>query len=133
MSNENIEIARSYLFDVWNAKKKDKIKDLIADNFVDHHYPPGYPPGPEGAIKWVDYVTGAFPDINCGIEDIIAEGDKVVVRYILSGTHVGEFAGIPATNKKVSVAAVSIYYMENGKIAESWVISGLIGAIRSPD
>ena len=89
-------------------------------------------PGPEGARKWVDYVTGAFPDINCGIEDIIAEGDKVVVRYILSGTHLGEFAGVPATNKRVSVAAVSIYYMENGKIAESWVISGLIGAIRNP-
>lgn len=133
MSNENIEIARSYLNDVWNAKKKDKINELIGDNFIDHHYPPGYPPGPVGARKWVDYVTGAFPDINCGIEDIIADGDKVVVRYILSGTHVKEFAGIPATNKKVSVAAVSIYYMDQGKIAESWVISGLIGAIRSPD
>jgi len=131
MSNSNIELARKYLEDVWNAKKRDQIEVLLADDFVDYHYPPEYPRGPEGAKMWFDYVTTALPDINCGIEDIIADGDKVVVRYILSGTHEGELAGIPATNKKVAVPAVSIYYMAQGKITECWVISGLIGAIKS--
>ena len=131
MSKVNTELAQKYLEDVWNAKKREQIDELIADNFIDHHYPPEFPHGPVGVKKWFDYVTGAFPDINCGIEDIIAEGDKVVVRYILSGTHEGEFAGVSPTKKKVSVAAVSIYYMTQGKIAESWVISGLIGAIKS--
>jgi len=131
MSENNIELARKYLEDVWNAKKRDQIDVLLADDFIDYHYPPEYPRGPEGAKMWFDYVTSALPDINCGIEDIIADGDKVVVRYILSGTHEGELAGIPATNKKVAVPAVSIYYMAEGKIKECWVISGLIGAIKS--
>ena len=129
MSEINIELARKYLEDVWNAKKREQIDVLLADEFVDHHYPPEYPRGPKGAKMWFDYVTTALPDINCGIEDIIADGDKVVVRYVLSGTHEGELAGIPATNKKVAVPAVSIYYMEQGKITECWVISGLIGAL----
>ena len=131
MSENNIELARKYLEDVWNAKKRDQIEVLLSDDFFDHHYPPEYPRGPEGAKMWFDYVTKALPDINCEIEDIIADGDKVVVRYVLSGTHEGELAGIPATNKKVAVPAVSIYYMSKGKIAECWVISGLIGAIKS--
>ena len=131
MSENNIELARKYLEDVWNAKKRDQIEVLLAEDFIDYHYPPEYPRGPEGAKMWFDYVTTALPDINCGIEDIIAEGNKVVVRYVLSGTHEGELAGIPATNKKVSVPAVSIYYMSKGKIAKCWVISGLIGAIKS--
>ncbi len=131
MSEINIELARKYLEDVWNAKKRDQIDVLLADDFIDHHYPPEYPKGPEGAKMWFDYVTSALPDINCGIEDIIADGDKVVVRYILSGTHEGELAGIPATHKKVAVPAVSIYYMAQGNITECWVISGLIGAIKS--
>lgn len=131
MSENNIELARKYLEDVWNAKKRDQIDVLLSDDFIDHHYPPEYPRGPEGAKMWFDYVTTALPDINCGIEDIIADGDKVVVRYILSGTHEGELAGIPATNKKVAVPAVSIYYMAEGKITECWVISGLIGALKS--
>ena len=131
MSEINIELARKYLEDVWNAKKREQIDVLLADEFVDHHYPPEYPRGPEGAKMWFDYVTTALPDINCSIEDIIADGDKVVVRYVLSGTHEGELAGIPATKKKVAVSAVSIYYMEQGKITECWVISGLIGAIKN--
>ena len=131
MSEINIELARIYLADVWNAKKRDQIDVLLADDFIDHHYPPEYPRGPEGAKMWFDYVTKALPDINCGIEDIIADGDKVVVRYILSGTHEGELAGIPATNKKIAVPAVSIYYMDQGKITECWVISGLLAAIKN--
>ena len=79
---------------------------------------------------WFDYVTKALPDINCEIKDIIADGNKVVVCYVLSGTHEGKLAGIPATNKKKAVPAVSIYYMAQGKISECWVISGLIGAIK---
>ena len=131
MSENNIELARKYLEDVWNAKKRDQIEVLLAEDFIDYHYPPEYPRGPEGAKMWFDYVTKAFPDMNCEIKDIIADGDKVVVRYVLSGTHEGELGGIPATNKKVSVPAVSIYYMSKGKIAKCWVISGLIGAIKS--
>ncbi len=126
MAIDNKAIARSYLEDVWNDKRIERIDDLVTDTFTDHHYPSDYPLGPEGAKRWFTLVRTAFPDIHCEINDIIAEGDKVMVQYILSGTHQGEFAGIPASGRFVSVEAVSIYKISGGKIAESWVISGLM-------
>ena len=126
---DNKAIARSYLEDVWNAKRIERIDDLVTDTFTDHHYPPDFPLGPKGAKRWFTLVTTAFPDINCGINDIIAEGDKVVAQYILSGTHAGEFAGVPGSGKFISVEAVSIYQISDGKISESWVISGLLAEL----
>ena len=96
---DNKAIARSYLEDVWNAKRIERIDDLVTDTFTDHHYPPDFPLGPKGAKRWFTLVTTAFPDINCGINDII------------------------------SVEAVSIYQISDGKISESWVISGLLAEL----
>jgi steroid delta-isomerase-like uncharacterized protein len=63
----------------------------------------------------------AFPDQHITLEDIVAEGDKVVTRYSLTGTHKGKYAGIPATNKKVKMSVIEIDRVAGGKIIEEWI------------
>ncbi len=83
------------------------------------------------------FISG-FPDLHWTIEDIIVEKDKVVACWTLSGTHKGEYMGIPATNKKVSVDGMTIHHLSNGKIMDSysiWDALGLmeqLGAVSTP-
>jgi steroid delta-isomerase-like uncharacterized protein len=84
------------------------------------------------AIEKAKRLHSAFPDINFSIEELIAVGDKVICRYIMRGTHQGEFAGIPATGNKVEVSGIIISRIENGKIVEEreeWDMLGFMQQI----
>ena len=69
----------------------------------------------------------AFPDQHVTVEDIVAEGDKVVTRYSLTGTHKGKYMGIPATNKKVTMSVIEINRLAGGKVIEEWVRLDTLG------
>jgi steroid delta-isomerase-like uncharacterized protein len=69
----------------------------------------------------------AFPDQHITLEDIVAEGDKVVTRYSLTGTHKGKYMGIPATNKKVMMSVIEIDRVAGGKVIEEWVRLDTLG------
>jgi len=93
---------------------------LVAADFVGHF--PGQPPI-EGLAAYRQFGSayfGAFPDLQITPEDLIAEGDKVTMRYGWRGTHKGELMGIPATGKQVTTSGISILRVANGKIAEQW-------------
>jgi steroid delta-isomerase-like uncharacterized protein len=84
------------------------------------------------AIEKAKRLHSAFPDINFSIEELIAVGDKVICRYIMRGTHQGEFAGIPATGNKVEISGIIISRIENGKIVEEreeWDMLGFMQQI----
>ena len=72
----------------------------------------------------------AFPDLTLTVEDIIAEGDKVVVRFIGRGTHKGDLGGIPATGAKTEAGAIEIFHIVDGKIVEVWEISDRLGILQ---
>jgi len=72
----------------------------------------------------------AFPDIHWTLDDLVVEGDKVAVRCTVTGTHKGEFMGIPPTNKKVKVQAFAIDRVVGGKIVEEWGISDTLGLMQ---
>ena len=72
----------------------------------------------------------AFPDWHTTIEDLIAEGDKVVVRMMQRGTHQGTFFGLAATGKQVTVAGIAIFRLRNGQIVEEWLITDQLGAMQ---
>ena len=93
---------------------------LVAADFVGHF--PGQPPieGLEAYRQFGSAYFGAFPDLQITPEDLIAEGDKVTMRYGWRGTHKGELMGIPATGKLVTTSGISILRVANGKIAEQW-------------
>jgi steroid delta-isomerase-like uncharacterized protein len=72
----------------------------------------------------------AFPDLHYALDDMIVEGDKVVVRCTVTGTHKGEFMGVPPTNKKVKVQAIAIDRVVGGKIVEEWGMSDTLGLMQ---
>jgi steroid delta-isomerase-like uncharacterized protein len=76
--------------------------------------------GPEAAKKVISAWLKAFPDFKFKIEDLVAEGDKVAVRYTFTGTHQGKFWGIPPTGKRISATQTNIIRFENGKMVEAW-------------
>ena len=93
---------------------------LVATDFVGHFA--GQPPihGLEVYRQFGSQYFSAFPDLRITPEDLVAEGDKVTMRYDWRGTHKGELMGIPATGKQVTTSGISILRVANGKIAEQW-------------
>ena len=99
------------------------VDEYYASNYVDHNPTPirGLAPGIEGVKKAFTIFFNAFPDTQHVIEDLIAEGDKVVARVAARGTHTGELMGIAPTGKSVELRGIAIYRFANGKIVERWV------------
>jgi hypothetical protein len=74
-------------------------------------------------------LLGAFPDRQNVIEEVIAQGDRVFVKFRLTGTHQGDFFGIPATGKKVDIHEVGVFRLENGQIVDGWFMADELGLI----
>src|SRR5438445_5984935 len=119
-AEENKTIVRQFYDEVVNKGNINMIDKIAATNYVDHTAPPGIPPGKEGEKLWFKMIRAAFPDGRTTIDDIIAEGDKVVVRATMKGTHKGEFMGIPATGKQVTISGIDVTRFVNGKSTEHW-------------
>ena len=100
--------------------KLDLIDEIVTADFV-WHSPPGPDLcGPEALKQYMAAARAAFPDTNSTVEDRFVEGDRLVVRVVLRGTHRGEFMGIPATGRQVSFAGISIHRFAGDRIQESW-------------
>ena len=118
---------RRMLEEVLNQGTISLIDELVAPDFVEHEeLPPGIPAGREGVKQLFTTLRGAFPDLKATI-DVIAEGDKVVARSTWSGTHQGEFMGIPPTGVKINVPGISIFRIAGGKIVEHWGEEDVLG------
>jgi steroid delta-isomerase-like uncharacterized protein len=120
MSEANKAIVRRFSEEVMNRGNLRVIDELFAPNVVDHSIPPGFPAGIAGVKQMAAMYRSAFPDVRSTIEDLVAEGDKVVVRWSATGTHRGELMGIPATGKRVTVTGIVIDRIAGGKIVEHW-------------
>ena len=122
-AGENKAIVRRW-FDAQSSAiyDLDTLDELTAPDFVYHN--PGNPEvhtHEERKQKIIIEFTAAFPDMKYDLKDIIAEGDKVVLRYSLSSTHGGEFRGIAPTNKRVELTSLCMLRLAGGKVAEMWV------------
>lgn len=120
----NKAIARRLFEEFWDRKNLDVADELLAANYI------GSSPGPAGFKRSASADFSAFPDLRVSIEDQIAEGDKVVVRWTAYGTHKGSLFGIPATNKPVTLKGISIYRFIDEKIVEQWTNIDSIGMLR---
>ncbi len=96
------------------------IDQVIAPDFVNHTAPPGVPPTREGGRQLMALFRAAFPDGHMTIEDMLAEGDKVVTRKTFHGTHQGEFMGIPPTGRQVAIQVIDIVRVVEGQVVEHW-------------
>jgi steroid delta-isomerase-like uncharacterized protein len=124
---ERKAFVRRKIEELWNKGDLDAADEYFTSDFVSHD--PASPEeirGPERVKQNVTAVRSAFPDFHVEIVDQVAEGDKVVTRYVTTGTPEGELADIPPTGKRLEVAGMGIDYFSGGKIAESWEFLGAL-------
>jgi predicted ester cyclase len=98
-------------------------EQIIHPGFYDHTNPPGLKEGLAGHNGIVAYFRAAFPDLEFRIDELIAEGDRVVARTTMVGTQRGEFFGIPPTGRSVTVPGIHIMRIADGKVAEHWGVN----------
>ena len=114
-------IVRRYIEQVLNEQRLDLADEFLAENIELHGS--GIPPGLEVVMQWFTTFATAFPDGYTTIEDMVAEDDRVVARTTINGTHKAEMQDIPATGKTVSMPGIAIFRLDNGKIAEGWLVN----------
>jgi predicted ester cyclase len=117
---ENKTIIYRYFDQVINQGKLAVVDELVAPGFIEHKPTPGQSPGREGLKQLIPLFHAAFPDAQTGIEDIIAEGDKVAVRSVTRATHTGPMMGLEPTGRRVEYSGVDIFRIANGQIVEHW-------------
>lgn len=110
----------SRLYDAFSTGGLDLLDEVVAVDFEDHDPMPGQPPGLMGLKQAVGSFRKAFPDGELVIEDVVAEGDRVVARVAMQGTHRGEYAGLPGTGQMIRSEGVEIFRVHRGKIVEGW-------------
>jgi steroid delta-isomerase-like uncharacterized protein len=121
MSAANKAIVRRLYEEVWNQRKLELINEIVSPSHaIQAPTVAGSAVGPEAYKREVLRFLAGYPDLQWTIDDLIAEEDKVVARWTMSGTHKGEYLGVPATNKKVSVDGITIHHITNGKIMDSY-------------
>jgi steroid delta-isomerase-like uncharacterized protein len=116
----NKALIRHVFEDVLPAGDALAMRDLVTPDFSDHDPLPGQPPGAAGAEYVVATMHGAHPDLRFTIDDLVAEGDRVVIRWTLRGTNTGPMLGRPPTGRTVELAAVVIFRIADGRLAERW-------------
>jgi len=130
-SEENKALVRRFYEEVFNQKQLDRAGEFVAPDYLDHGAVPGQGPGLEGAKqqRWAMYFA-AIPDLHATIDDMVAEGDKVVVRYTAEGTQLGQLPGIPPTGKRFRTSGISVYRLAEGKLAEQWEQADMLGLMQ---
>ena len=113
----------------WNAQDLDAAEELLAAEFVRHDANLPDVVGPQAEQQHIADTLSAFPDLHFEIEQLIADGDLVAARYLVQGTHQGEFLGIPGTGRPVAIQAVESYRLAGGKLAEQWVVMDALGLL----
>jgi steroid delta-isomerase-like uncharacterized protein len=109
--------------EVLNKGNMQVVDELIAPNFVEHDPFPGQAPGVEGLKQAMVALRQAFPDLHVTVDEMLSDGDKVVIRSTMKGTHKGNFMNIPATGKQISVEGIDIVRISNGRAVEHWGVT----------
>ncbi|HLF25268.1 MAG TPA: ester cyclase [Anaerolineae bacterium] len=112
--------SRRFFEEVWGKGNLAVIDELTASSFVDHNAAPGLPPGVEGLKQFVTLYRTGFPDMQVTVDDLIAEGDKVVIRWTARGVNTGPLFGMPATGKSATVTGITIERKVDGMTVEGW-------------
>jgi steroid delta-isomerase-like uncharacterized protein len=111
---------------ILNTGQLDRLNQRVAADYIGG---PGQA-GPAGFANTIRELRHGFPDIRWTIEDLVAEGDRVVIRWRWQGTHQGDFRGFPASGKTVTNTAIAIYQFKDDQIAQSWLQTDQLGFLK---
>jgi len=117
-ADANKELYRRFMEEVWNKRNPSAVDRYLSPDYVEHN--PNLPPGIEGRKQFVATVQAAFSDYHAEIEEVVAEGDRVVARVLWTGTQDGPFQGRPPTHNKLRFSTSDFFRIADGKIAEHW-------------
>lgn len=125
VESQNIDVIRKVFAEVWSEGNVDLIDELYAKSYTGH-FPGETFHGREGIRSHVTAHRTAFPDWTEEIVDIIADRDKVAVRFRSRGTNLGNFLGSPPTGNHVQISEAALFKLEDGKIVEQWVYPDIL-------
>jgi steroid delta-isomerase-like uncharacterized protein len=119
MSQQNKDLVRRWFEEVWNNGRAAAVDEMLAPNGVIHGLE-GEMRGPAAFKPFHAAYRAAFPDVSIQIDDMVAEGDKVAVRWSGAATHKGNMLGIAATQKRLQFTGMGFVRVADGKVVESW-------------
>jgi steroid delta-isomerase-like uncharacterized protein len=119
MVPEHEATVRRFFDELWNGGELDCADDVLSPTHV-HHIGADELVGPDEVKDTVGRFRTAFPDLHFELEDVVSDGDRVVVRWTATGTHVGEFAGLAATGRSARWTGIDLVRLEDGRIVELW-------------
>lgn len=118
MTESNESLVRQGYENGFNERKLEIFDEIIAPDFIDHEAPDQTLRGPNQVKEIVRWLAAGFPDFRIQVEDLVADGDQVWVHVTGSGTHEGEFQGLPATGRHFEARSVDMWQVRDGKLAE---------------
>ena len=126
---DNIKLQQQF-GEAVNSGNLSALRDIVAPGAVDHDPAPDQGTGPEGFIKFFTMLRSAFPDLKIVVEHMVADEENVAFAYTVTGTHSGDFLGVPATGRQIKARGMQITRFENGKQVERWGSSDELGILQ---
>ncbi len=127
---ENEQIARKFPEEVISEKNIDLIDEIFTEDVIDHHSTFGKTRGREALKQTTEYFHSAFEGSSAKVEDILADENRVAIRWSGRGFHEGEFMGIEPTGKTYVIEVTMFARMQDGKIAERWLLEDTVDLLR---
>ena len=124
---EDLQALARRAYAIMSGGDLDELDELMVPGFIDHDPEPDQAPGAEGVKEAFRRIRTGFPDLKLTPEAIYTDGDTVIARVRVTGTHNGEFSGIPPTGKSIDTAVIDIVRVEDGKAVERW---GVFDAVK---
>ena len=126
------QLINRFVEELWNQRRLEVADAIFAKDCVTHQLRSGVPTdavprGPEAIKEHVASWVTSFPDLRFSIEQMLGEGDRVVMQLLMEGTHQGEWMGIPASGKKMQIRMITVHRVVHGKIVEDWVLVESLG------
>ena len=126
---DNIKLQQQF-GEAVNSGNLSALRDIVALGAVDHDPAPDQGTGPEGFIKFFTMLRSAFPDLKIAVDHMVADEENVAFAYTVTGTHSGDFLGVPATGRQIKARGMQITRFENGKQVERWGSSDELGILQ---
>jgi steroid delta-isomerase-like uncharacterized protein len=117
---DNKALVREFFEEAWGNGNMAAVDEFMAADYVEHPRPSTLPPGTEGLKQLIDAYRTAFPDLKMTLEHIFAEGEMVAFRWSVSGTHMGDWLGVPPTGNHVAATGITLFRIAGGKVVEGW-------------
>jgi steroid delta-isomerase-like uncharacterized protein len=126
------QLVNRFVEELWNERRLDVADAIFAEDCVTHQLRSGVPADavPRGPQAIKEHVTGwiaSFPDLRFSVEQMLGEGDRVMMQLLMEGTHQGKWLGIPASGRKMQIRMFTVHRVAQGKIVEDWVLVESLG------